>query len=91
VGLVRDAYADIGNTYQAVLMQDAGWRTHGSASSQLSDPLTQAAAEPQGGWFKGDMSADRGFGWGSKTDVQTTFEQNKDDKSPDSGFEPGKG
>ena len=90
MGIVRDAYADIGNTYQAVLMQDAGWRTHGSAS-QLSDPLTEAAAESQGGWFKGDMSVDRGFGWGSKTTVQTTFDLNNDTQSPDGGLEPGKG
>jgi hypothetical protein len=84
---MRDAYADIGNTYHAVLTQDAGWRTQPGSASQLSDPLTQAAAEPQGGWFKGDMSVDRGFGWGSRTDVHTAIDQNK---SPDSGFEPGK-
>lgn len=93
MGLMRDAFADIGNTYQAVLTQDAGWRAQHSPST-LSDPLTEAAAEPQTGWFKGDLSVDRGYGWGSKTTVQTGFDQNKDSrdtKQPETGFEPGMG
>jgi hypothetical protein len=36
----RDAVADVGNTYQAILMSDAGWRV-----PRAHDEITQEIAE----------------------------------------------
>ena len=82
----QSAYSDIGNTYQAVLTQGTGWHVRGSASEPLCDPMTESVSQDMG--FNGDMSADRGLGWGSRTSIK--FDLQGPGQQPDSGFGPGK-
>jgi len=83
----REAYADVGNTYQAVLMQHTGWHAR---SNQISDPLTQGNAEPAGGGFKEAQEQEQGRGHGF-TDPGGPKGPDIEPEGPDSGYGPGRG
>jgi hypothetical protein len=83
----KSAYSDIGNTYQAVLTQDAGWHAKGNASEPLCDPLTESVAQESGMQPGSDMMAMQ------KQGTKVLYNQDMykaNNPSPDSGYGPGK-
>ena len=51
--LARDAIADVGNTYQALLMQNTGWARSGTfargINQEVSEDVSRNANEPKPG------------------------------------------
>ena len=43
----RDAIADVGNTYQAILMSDAGWRVPTAHDLEAPEAIAEAAGREQ--------------------------------------------
>lgn len=92
----QSIHSDIGNTYQAVLTQDSGWKAR---SSDIGDPMTEGVSQEPGGTFGSSYGEGlgRNVGWGPGTPghyktVSPTkdFQDAKTNPSPDSGFGPGK-